>query len=296
MRMLATLFAAGLVCGHATAACPPAGSSRGELNELREHRWDLPDAGARNALALGLLDCLADPDPVLRDEIAFEALQSWIRGAKLEPATVQTIRGTLLARLQAPDPAGFGQPFAALVLAEVARVDRTKPFLSGAERSALVRAAGSWLTGVRDFRGYDAREGWRHGVAHGADLMLQLSLNPALDKADQMAILEAIASQVRPADRATPHFYIFGEGERLMAPVYYLARRDALNAADWEVWLARITEPAPPPGPQTMALLARRHNLKGFLLPLFASLTESGDAAQRARLLPIVTKALKRLD
>ena len=30
---------------------------------------------------------------------------------------------------------------------------------------------------VRDYRGFDAKQGWRHGVAHGADLLLQLSRN-----------------------------------------------------------------------------------------------------------------------
>ena len=31
--------------------------------------------------------------------------------------------------------------------------------------------------------GYDEREGWRHGVAHGADLLLQLSMDKRVDGA-----------------------------------------------------------------------------------------------------------------
>lgn len=54
---------------------------------------------------------------------------------------------------------------------------------------------------MRDLRGFDAVQGWRHGVAHGADLLLQLALNPALRRVQAEALLAAIASQVLPALR-----------------------------------------------------------------------------------------------
>jgi hypothetical protein len=294
MRVAAFLFAAAFA-GSASAACPPDGMTRAQLSELRGAKWVVPDT-TRDALALGLLDCLAHPDPALRDEIGFEALQSWMRAGQLGPATLATIRTTLLARLKGQDAIGFSQPFAALVLAEVARTDRIKPWLSSAERSAFVREASTWLAGVRDYRGYIEADGWRHGVAHGADLMLQLALNPALAKAEHETMLAAIAVQVLPAGPYFPHFYQFGEGERLMAPVFHLARRDTLSAAQWEAWFASLAAATKQQGPVSMTALAQRHNLKAFLQPLYVSLAESGDAAQRARLLPIVTKTLKQVD
>lgn len=295
MRAYALLLAATLITGAAHAACPPAGVSRAQLSELRGAKWQMPDA-QRAPLAIALLDCLADPDPALRDDIGFEALQNWMRADKLDTPTLNTIRSTLLSRLKGQDAIGFSQPFAVLVLAEVARSDRLKPFLTPAERSALVRESSAWLAAWRDYRGFIERDGWRHGVAHGADLMLQLALNPALTRADHDAMLAAIGAQVLPASPFFPHFYQFGEGERLMAPVFYLARRDTLSATEWEAWFARLSAGARHEGPATMAALAQRHNLKAFLLPLYVSLAESPDAAQRARLLPIVTKALKQLD
>lgn len=279
-----------LFLNNAGAACPPGGMQRSELLALKAAKWQVADDARRQQLALGMADCLADPDPVLRDEIGFEALSAWMRGEQLATATVQSLRTTLLPRLAAADPQGVSRPFAALALAEVARVDRRKPYLSPAQRQALVAAAAAYLSGVRDYRGYDEQAGWRHGVAHGADLMLQLALNPALGKAEHEAILAAIASQVLPA-----HFYIYGEGERLMAPVFYLARRDTLTAAEWEAWLTRLVATRKPILPMSQAALAQAHNLKLFLYPLFASLSQSQDAAQRERLLPAVTKALKSL-
>jgi hypothetical protein len=296
-RLAMTLICAAVLSAPATAACPPDDLGRAPLLELRGEKWSVLDAARRDALAISLLDCLSDPDPVLRDQIGFEALQTWMRAGQLAPTTIDTIRSTLLERLGRVDAHGFAQPFAALVLAEVARIDRIRPFLSSAERAELLLAGTSYLAAVRDFRGFDANDGWRHGVAHGADLMLQLSLNPALDKAAQHAMLDAIATQLQAAGTgANPHFYQFGEGERLMAPVFYLARRDALASADWDAWLERLCTPLAPGTPTSLTTLARSHNLKSFLLPLLAALNNSPDQAQRARLLAPVGKALKRVN
>lgn len=281
--LITLLFAA-----QASAACPPAGA----MLALKAAKWVVADPVQRQALALNMLDCLADPDPALRDDIGFESLQTWMRTERLDPATVATIHSALLARLKTPDARGFAQPFAALGLAEIARMDRRKAFLTVDARAELVRAASTYLAGVRDYRGFDAKDGWRHGVAHGADLMLQLALNPLLDKAAHETMLAAIGSQVVAADS---HFYIYGEGERLMAPVFYLARRDTLTAEEWDAWFAPLVGDSATRPDRTQAPLARRHNLQGFLLPLYASLSESADSAQRARLLAVVRKWLKRL-
>ena len=294
MRLLLTLIGTLLVHGIAAAACPPTGTSRTQLAELQAAKWEVADEARRQALAIGLLGCLGDPDPVLRDGMAYEALSVWMRAQKLDPATLGRIRASQLAVLKQQDAAGFAQPFAALVLAEVARTDRIKPWLSEGERNELLEGAAAYLAAVRDYRGYNEKEGWRHGVAHAADLMLQLSLNPALGKREQKLILSAVAAQLSATGAAaSAHFFQYGEGERLMAPVFYLARRNELDAAEWEAWIGSIAITPADPSFRTQAGLARRHNLKSFLMPLYVSLGESKDEAQRDRLLPAVRKVLR---
>ena len=73
------------------------------------------------------------------------------------------------------DAAGLAQPFAAMVLVEVARADRIDQHLSAVERTELVQAGSDYLSSVRDYRGYVQKEGWRHAVAHAADLMMCLT-------------------------------------------------------------------------------------------------------------------------
>jgi hypothetical protein len=271
----------------ASGACPASA-----LRAAKAAAWQVGDDVRRQALALQAVACLSSADPVERDELAFEGLQAWMRAGKLEAATVQALRTRLTANLGAPDPQGFSRPFAALVLADVARVDRVKPFLSAEQREELVGAATAYLRNVRDYRGFDPKQGWRHGVAHGADVMLQLALHPALGRAEHERMMSAIASQVAPAGE---HFYRYGEGERLMAPIFYLSRAKTMACDDWDGWFAGLVAPSPAVGTGTQqAALARKHNLNAFLQPLYVNISESKDDAQRDCLKPLVLRSLKQ--
>lgn len=278
------------------AACPPAGYDAASLQALKSTQFALPDAGRREALALALLDCLGDPDPALRDGIAYEALSTWMRKRQLTNATLATLRDRLLPLLKDEDPQGFRRPFAALTLSEVARTDRIQPWLDEDARARLVAAAVDYLEGVRDYRGFVDGEGWRHGVAHGADFALQLTLNPALTASQLDLLRDAVASQVAPADAPA---YAQGESLRLARPILFVARRDTHDAADWQAWLARIAAPAPLPDWNAAfaseAGLARRHNVTAFLSMLYVLVQEQDDVPTRERLLPGLRIAMKEL-
>jgi hypothetical protein len=278
----APLVALAFGCAAQTlaAACPPAGFDRAALDALKASKFEVADDAERQTLALALVPCLAEPDPALRDGIAFEAYSTWMRANRLDVAT----RGELLTRLSAiiepeqADRAGFRQPFAALVLSEVARTDRVTPWLQPAQRAALVARAARYVASVRDYRGFDQKDGWRHGVAHGADLLLQLVLNPAVDRAGLDQLLGAVAAQVAPAGE---HSYIDGESERLARPVLFAAQRGLLTPEDWQKWLQKVATPPPSlsgdAAYRTRAGLAWRHNLQAFLYSLYVNARESGD-------------------
>ncbi|MEJ0086502.1 MAG: DUF2785 domain-containing protein [Pseudomonadota bacterium] len=277
------------------AACPPPGEERDSLAALKTAGFEIADDARRQALALALLPCLAVADPQLRDGIAFEAYYTWLRANRLDVDT----RTQLLERLSAmlepgqADRGGFRQPFAALALSEVARTDRVTPWLTSAQRATLVVQAASYLASVRDYRGFDPKEGWRHGVAHGADLVLQLALNPAVDRAALERLLSAVAAQVAPAG---DHSYIDGESERLARPVLFIAQRGLFTAAEWEQWLRALAAPPASTSKEdayrTRAGLARHHNLNAFLYALYVNARESGDANMQA-LVPGLQAVLK---
>jgi hypothetical protein len=271
----------------ADGTCPPQGIDAGSLQRLKEQQFAIEDAATRNALALGLLGCLASPDPALRDGTAYEALAQWMRGDQLDVETRGRLRDRLYAMLKEADADGFGQPFSALVLSEVARTDRIAPWMSPKERAAMVDAAADYLESVRDYRGYDDAQGWRHGVAHGSDWLMQLALNPAIERGQLEPMLEAIASQAVPE---SAHAYVFGEPGRLARPVLYLAKRGWLSEAEWIAWFgqlpARIGDPAK--AYSDSAWLARRHDLLAFLTAIYLEADQSDDARIKALKGPVV--------
>ncbi|HVT39796.1 MAG TPA: DUF2785 domain-containing protein [Gemmatimonadaceae bacterium] len=281
------------------AGCPPDGWSTTSLEALKARHWKLDDTPRREALSKSLLPCLASADPALRDGVAFEALSAWMRADLLGQPVLRDIAGMLVAELAStrPDTAGFRQPFAALVLSEVARVDRLRAFFSAGERATLLQAAVTWLPTVRDYRGFDTRDGWRHGVAHGADLLMQLALNPAFGLPEHERILDAVATQVAPPGE---HFYVYGEGERLARPVLFVARRGTVAAEFWNGWIQRLATPGQfkdwESALQTQAGLARRNNLNGFLASLYINIAGGSDENAKRALLPAVTEALRALN
>lgn len=277
--------------------CPPSGHDRASLSTLKAAGFLLEDTAQRQALARGLLACLGAPDPQLRDGIAFEAYATWMRAGALDAATRTHLLSELSRLLQpeAADDAGFRAPFAALVLSEVARTDRIEPWLDASQRAALVESAAGYVESVRDYRGFHPREGWRHGVAHGADLLMQLALNPALDKAQLDRILAAVASQVAPAGE---HAYVDGESERLARPLLFVALRGLHTRAEWDEWFRRLALPAPLPtwgdAFSSRQGLAKRHNLLAFLRAVYVGAREGGD--QRLEILvPGLQATLKGL-
>ena len=242
---------------------------------------------------LPIADCLRDTDPEVRDGKAYETLTTLLRSGSLKEETVRDLQAELLRLLDIDDPSGVTAPFAALVLSEVARVDRVAPFLDADERSEFVRSAADYVSGISDHRGFVDGDGWRHGVAHGADWLMQLTLNREVSDTDLSVIRDAVAAQLRADGR---HAYVHGEPARLARPVLFIARRGVFDEADWTAWFAEISQPAPledwNDAFKSESGLAQRHNLNAFLNVVYVNADLSEDANIRA-LLPGVLEAIK---
>jgi len=271
--------------------CPPAGQTKASLQAFKALKFTVPGSAERQALAEGLLGCLGDPDPALRDGIAYEALTQWLRAGDFDAEQLRKLRDALYAMLDGKDAEGFRRPFAALVLSEVARTDRLQPWMTPIERGAMVDKAVHYLESVDDYRGFDEREGWRHGIAHGADWLMQLALNQALERAQLDAILAAVASQAMPA---SAHAYVFGEPGRLARPVLYIAQRGVYSDADWQAWFATLPPGLGEANYTDSGWLARRHDLMAFFMSLYLEVDQSEDAQIRA-LKPAIVAALKHV-
>lgn len=296
MRFVIPLILAFTVHSAATATCLPVGVTRADLLNLEASKDEVADHLKRQSLAIGLVNCLADPDPTLR-ESASDAIESWIEGGKLDVDTLHKLRISRVAVLKQNDPDGFATAFSALLLAELVKVDSIRPFLSDSDLGEIVRVGTTYLRGLRDYRGYDQKEGWRHAVPHASDLMMELARHKAVGKKDQQLILEAVATQLYAAgSQSPPQFYHFSEGSRMARAVYYVTQRSEITTAEWEAWFGAFFITPEDSLASKPELFARRHNLKSFLMPLYILVAESKDAGQRERVLPYVAKALKNFE
>ena len=224
--------------------------------------------------------CLASTDPEVRDGVAYEAYVNILRNNKVDIASVNSLYETLFADIKAGknDPAGVYLPFAVLVMAEVVRVDRISPYLTDEARAEVVTLAANYLSSVNDYRGFNDKDGWRHHVAHGADLILQLALNKAVTKPQLDELLKALASQISPPN----HSYTFSEPKRLATPAAYIYLRNEHSLEEWQRWLDGVTKPKPladwSSSYKSEAGLIKRHNVTAFLTSFYALVGESQNA------------------
>ncbi|MEQ9315214.1 MAG: DUF2785 domain-containing protein [Henriciella sp.] len=245
---------------------------------------DALEAGSASTnLLMDLTSCLGDPRSEIRDGLAYEVLTSLLRAETVALEDRQWLLQHLSEGLGADDEGdGYLKPFQALVLGEVARTDRMERWMSVEQRKALVETAASYVEKVSDYRGFIGGEGWRHGVAHGADLLMQLSLNDAIDKADADRILAAIGAQI--ASHEAPA-YIFDEPRRLAQPLLFLTRQGLFIEDELTAWFERLADPAPLEGWDeafwSEKALARRHNLRAFGYAVLVPATERPDESLR---------------
>lgn len=278
------------------ATCPPAGYDTAELAAIKAMEFEFSDDEARQAFALALIPCLAAMDPALRDDLAYTGLSAVLRSGQLSRETVNQLREQLLRDLETTsEPEGVHRPFLVLVLAEVARVDRIEPLFTPADRDELVRVAAGFLDSIHDYRGFNESEGWRHSVAHGADLVLQLSLNEQLSQAQSLQLRAAIAKQIAPDNG---HSYIFGEPGRLARPILYMALRERFTEEEWSAWFENLASPAPFASWadiwKSERGLAKLHNTRAFAQAIYVTASASEQPALKA-LVPGATQLLRAL-
>jgi hypothetical protein len=280
-----------------TKSCDVADDKRATLTRLKERAFVIEGGEARLKIARSLLPCLAAADPELRDQIAYTALRTWLRAGVIEPKEVVRWGEQLLGWLEPTqgDPVGVAKPFAALVLAEIARSDRVQAHFEPSMRTRMLERAIAYFLGISDYRGFDQEVGYRHGLAHAADWLMQLALNPAYVRSELVLIRDALPQQIRTRTQAL----VDGEPERLARTTLMLMQRSELRSDDWHAFFERVSEPAPlqhwAEAYQSRAGLNQRHNVRSFLLELELAIKLNG-LANADDLLAEIKAALLRIE
>lgn len=264
---------------------------------LAKKNFAIKSNNEREYLAKKLLYCLADTNPKIRDGVAFSGLSIWLRSNKLSIDLQNLMFNKLINEFgdNTGDENGIYQPFVALVLAELARADRKRPYLTSEQRAMLVTKSSQYMVNINDYRGFDSTIGWRHNIAHTADLFLQLALNPAITKLQLSSMMDAIGQQVLAKQN---HFYIYGEPERLARAMIYILLQNKHSGQAWQNWLnVNITQAANTPWQKAYTSqqgLAKLHNARAFLNAMFLTIADSSNEHLQ-RLKPALIDAIAKL-
>jgi len=241
---------------------------------------------------------LGDPDPDVRDGIAFPTMATWIDEGVYDDLLVGLgdgmCHGLDIGLGDVESDTVFRRSFSALILTEC--IDRTTRAALGGPNVVLRWGDKimSWYSRERDLRGFVAGKGWAHAVAHGADALGALARSPVLGRLELTVILDVIADRLlMPTDA----FFVCGEGDRLAFATMHLLRRDVLGIDVLEPWVARLAAGAVGRGSIDRNPYMVSGNVQSYLrslhLQLALNTVASGHPAVRSDLLLVLTDRLR---
>jgi hypothetical protein len=241
---------------------------------------------------------LGDPDPDVRDGIAFPTMATWIDEGVYDDLLVGLgdgmCHGLDIGLGEVESDSVFRRSFSALILTEC--IDRTTRAALGGPNVVLRWGDRimSWYSRERDLRGFVPGKGWAHAVAHGADALGALARSPVLGRLELTVILDVIADRLlTPTDT----FFVCGEGDRLAFATMHLLRRDVLGIDVLEPWVARLAAGAVGRGSVNRNPYLVSGNVQAYLrslhLQLALNTVASGHPAVRSDLLLVLTDKLR---
>ncbi|MCW2787255.1 MAG: hypothetical protein JWP74_3772 [Marmoricola sp.] len=216
---------------------------------------------------------LGDPDPDIRDGIAFPTMATWIDEGVYDDLLIGLgdgmCHGLEVGLGLSHDDTVFRRSFSALILAEC--IDRST--VTGLAGPDVVMRWGDkvmgWLSREQDLRGFVPGYGWAHALAHGADALGALARSPYLGRLELTVILDVIADRLLAP---TEEHFVCGEDDRLAFATMHLLRRNVLGLDVLEPWVARVASAAHGRGTAQRNPFDTAGNVQGYLRSLHLQL------------------------
>jgi hypothetical protein len=219
------------------------------MNAVRGEFWQqVLEGGARvpadkplDDLTHELFEMLGDPDPQVRDSLAYPVLATWISDGVYDDLLAGLGDGAGVGLGSGlgrdGDDSVFRRSFSALVLAAVVSRANITGTISPANMLTWGDRAMTWFVRERDLRGFVNGKGWAHAIAHGADLLGQFARSFHFGVHELTVLLDVVADRV-----LTPTGYRLhhGEDDRLAYAVMAVLHRNLVPTDVVEPWVARL--------------------------------------------------------
>ncbi|MEV6287299.1 DUF2785 domain-containing protein [Kribbella sp. NPDC051770] len=202
---------------------------------VRAEGFEVPADRPVDKLVAELSGMLRSPDATVRDGQAYSVLATWIGKGVLAPELLRELGDEMAGRFG--DPEIQARTFAPLILDSIVSVGVFEP--------SWVPPFERWYVAEEDLRGYDAKLGWLHAIAHGADLLGTLGRVPAVEPVEMLRL--GIGRLLTPTDFVLRDL----EDDRLGYALAATLTRPDLVETDVTAWLdpaARALGNPPPDG------------------------------------------------
>jgi hypothetical protein len=213
--------------------------------QVKANGLKVPEDRPLSELTTELTAMLGDPDPAIRDGIAYPTLATWIAGGVydhlLEGLGDGMAAGLTVGLGEDGTDTVFRRSFSVLVMAECIERDVGQHLVPGHTLVAWGDRIASWFIRERDLRGWVPGKGWAHAVAHGADALASLAASEAMGRLELTVLLDVMADRLL---LPTDHFLVHGETDRLARATMRILRRDLVGLEVLEPWLARLGQGA----------------------------------------------------
>jgi Protein of unknown function (DUF2785) len=208
-----------------------------------------------------LCGMLTSADPKIRDDTAYPVLAMWLARGVLD-GRLAVLGDRMTATLRHEEIQA--RTFAAMILGWVVLRDARTGELSSDAVPGWYAGFAQWWLGESDLRGWDARLGWLHAVAHGADALRAFGRSPRLTVAGLRDLLDLAVDRLLAE---TDCLFAQDEDGRLGYALSTVLTRTELSEAVAIGWLDRVQaafeagEPGPAPAwaSNTLRTLACLH-------------------------------------
>lgn len=213
--------------------------------QVKANGLRVPDDRPLTELTSELTAMLGDPDPSVRDGIAYSTLATWIADGVYDDL-LEGLGGGMAAGMavglgEEGTDTVFRRSFSVLVLAECIERDNREHLVPAPVMVSWGDRVASWLVRERDLRGWVDGKGWARAVAHGADALAALAVSETMGRLELTVLLDVMADRLL---LPTDHFLTHGEADRLARATMRILRRDLVGQDVLEAWLARLAQNA----------------------------------------------------
>jgi hypothetical protein len=263
--------------------------------QVQANGLEVPSDRPLAELTAELTGMLGDPDPAVRDGLAYPTLATWVRDGVydelLEGLGDGMASGLAVGLGESGTDTVFRRSFSALALGDCIGRDNAAHLVPADTVVRWGDRLASWLVRERDLRGYVPGKGWAHAVAHGADALGVLAASEAMTRLELTVVLDVVADRLLlPAEGPMT----CGEDDRLAHATMRVLRRNLLPLEVLEPWVARLAENARPTSLEDRDPYLASGDAQRFLRALHLQLALAPDPPEiRTDLLLVLIDRLK---